>query len=109
MEFYTTSYHGTQFGNQYQYECGIGKCFWAPPGWIFAWMLELDGVYAGKNKINGWRDRNSGGNTIYITPSIWISNEKLVLQLGIGPEFQELNGHQPKQYYSADLNLGYTF
>jgi hypothetical protein len=105
----TTSYNHTKFGDQFLYEIGAGRAFDSPPGWIFAWMLEFDGVYSEKNRLNGSIDPNSGGNTIFITPSIWISNENIVFQLGVGPVFQSLNGSQAKQHYAIDLNLGYTF
>lgn len=106
----TTSYHSTKFGNQYFYELGFGRDFWTPPGWIFAWMFEVDGQYSEKNKLDGDLDQNSGGHTIYATPSFWISNEKLIIQFGIGlPITQHLFGKQPKQYYTIDFNFGWTF
>lgn len=106
----TTSYKHTKFGNQYFYECGFGRNFWTPPGWIFAWMVEVDGQYSEMNQIDGKIDRNSGGNTVYVTPSLWISNEKLILQLGVGfPAQQHLFGKQPRQYYTLNLNVGWTF
>lgn len=105
----TTPYHHTQFGNQFLYEVGAGRSFWSPPGWIFAWMIEFNGVYSGKNRLDGTKDQDSGGNMIFITPSIWISSEKIIFQLGVGPVYTHLNGNQPNQYYSIDFNFGYTF
>ena len=106
----TSLYHDTRFGNQYLYEGGLGRCFWTPPGWIFAWMIELDGLYAERNLIEGAIDPNSGGHLVYLTPSLWISSEKLTLQLGIGfPIYQDLFGDQLRQYYTLDFNIGWTF
>ncbi len=102
-------HHRTRFGNQYLYELGIGGTIDTPPGWIYAWMVEFNGVYAERNLVKGKIDRNSGGNMIFITPSIWISSDTFLLQFGIGPVFEQLYGNQPKQYYSLDLNLGYSY
>jgi hypothetical protein len=106
----TTSKHGTKFGNQFLYEFGIGRNISSPSGWIFAWMVELDGLYSWKNKFHGITDPNSGGNIIYITPSIWISSKRLILQFGPGyPIVQHLFGNQSKKFLSFDFNLGITF
>jgi len=105
----TTSNHKTKFGNQFLYQCGLGRNFPSPAGWIFAWMVEFDGTYAWKNKIHGMKDPNSGGNIIYVTPSLWISSKRLILQFGAGyPVVQHLFGNQPRQFISFDFNLGIT-
>lgn len=66
----TTSHHGTQFGDQLLYQFGFGRDFPSPSGWIVAWMVECDGLYAWKNRIKGTVDPNSGGNIIFLTPSL---------------------------------------
>lgn len=101
---------GTRFGNQILYEFGIGRNISSRPGWIFAWMVELDGFYVEKNKLDGKLDPNSGGNTIYLIPSLWISSEKLIVQFGVGgPIYQNLFGKQRKKSVIIDFNLGITF
>jgi hypothetical protein len=105
----TTTRHKTKFGDQIFYEFGIERYLPSPCGWIFALMLEIDGVYAWKDRIKGRTDPDSGGNIVYFTPSIWISSEHLIFQLGAGPVVQHLYGHQSKKFLSADFNLGYTF
>lgn len=68
--------------------------------WIFALMVEADGQYSEKDKINGIINPNSGGNVVFITPSLWISSKKLILQFGIGfPVVQDLYGNQNKMNY----------
>lgn len=106
----TTSRHGTKFGNEFLYEFGFGRYIPSPAEWLFAWMIELDGLYSQKDKIKGSIDPNSGGNVIYATPSIWISSDTIILQLGVGyPIVQHLFGHQPKKFISFDFNFGITF
>ena len=82
----------------------------SPPGWIFAWMLEVDGQYASRNIKDGKVDENSGGNVVYITPSIWISNDWLIFQLGAGGVLtQHLYGNQSRFTYQVVGNWGITF
>lgn len=100
----------TKIGNQILYECGFGRNIPSPKGWIYAWMVEFDGFYTERNRIHGVIDPNSGGNIIFMTPSLWISNAKLVFQLGAGcPIYQHLNGNQIKFTYQVIFNAGYTF
>ena len=106
----TTSKHGTQFGDQLLYEFGFGRTIPSPVGWIFAWIVEFDGVYAWKDRIERKTDPNSGGNTIYLTPSVSFANKRLIVQFGAGyPIVQHLFGHQPKQYLSLNLDIEVTF
>jgi len=67
----TTSDHGTKIGDQFLYQFGIGKNICTPHGLIYAWMIEIDGQYNKKNRIKGKIDSNSGGNIVFVTPSIW--------------------------------------
>lgn len=108
----TTTHHSTKFGNSYLYDWGFARYIDAlsPPGWIFDLMLEFNGAYIQKDKIRGVKDPNSGGNVIFITPSIWMSSERWVLQWGVSmPILQSLNGHQNKILYSIGYNLGLAF
>lgn len=106
----TTSEHRTKIGDQFLYQFGFGRNIPSPEGWIYAWMLEIDGQYNKKNRINGRIDRNSGGNAIYITPSLWISSKKMLLQFGISFPFnQNLFGNQRKFDYALNLNFAWSF
>lgn len=100
----------TKLGSQLLYEFGFGHNIPSPKGWIYAWMVEFDGVYALRNRMQGQIDPNSGGVIIFATPSIWISSEKIVFQLGAGcPVYQRLYGNQIRYTYQVVFNLGYTF
>lgn len=98
---FPTSSHGTQFGNEYLYQFGFGRRITNTKEWLFDWMIEIDGTYSEKNKIHGKVDPNSGGNIIYLTPSLWISSkDSLNFQFGIGiPIQQHLFGNQKKFDY----------
>lgn len=107
----TTSHHGTQFGNQFLYQCGVGRFIdSSPTGWIFEWIVEFDGTYIGKDKFHNVTDPDSGGNTIFITPTIWMSSKRYIFQFGVGfPIVQNLNGHQDKLNMSINYNFAVTF
>lgn len=106
----TTTGPKCKAGNQFLYQLGIGRDICTPPGWIYAWMVEMIGQYSWKSESNHRRDPNSGGNVISIIPSLWVSSETLILQLGVGyPVVQKLFGDQRKQYMSAYFNIAWTF
>lgn len=106
----TTSDHRTKFGDQFLYQFGLGRNVPSPKGWIYAWMLELDGQYNQKNRIKGRTDPNSGGNVFYITPSIWVSSKEFLFQFGVSlPLNQHLFGKQNKVEYALNLNAAWSF
>jgi hypothetical protein len=106
----TTSEHGTKIGDQFLYQWGIGKNIPSPEGWIYAWLLEVDGQYNKRNRIHGDIDPNSGGNTIYVTPSIWVSTKEMIFQFGVSlPVNQNLFGEQRKFDYALNLNFSWSF
>lgn len=105
----TTSDHRSKIGDQFLYQFGFGRSVPSPPGRIYAWMVEVDGQYNKKNRIHGEIDHNSGGNSIYVTPSLWISSEHWLLQLGVSfPINQNLFGKQNKFDYALNLNLAWS-
>jgi len=98
---------GTKQGNLIYYQCGIGRYIPCPQGWIFAALVEFDGQYGWKDKVNGLKNPSTGGNIIYLTPSLWFSSKRVILQFGAGyPVIQNLFGNQPKQHYSVNFSLG---
>ena len=81
----TTAHHGTKFGNEFFYQYGLGcNICDIDSKWLFAWMTEIDGFYVGKSRIHGLLNPDSGGNVVYITPSLWVSSKKIIIQLGAG-------------------------
>jgi hypothetical protein len=102
----------TKFGNSYLYQAGIARYIEAlsPKGWVFDLMIEFNGTYDVKDEIYGITNPNSGGNNIAITPSIWLSSDVVILQLGVSlPLLQQLNGIQTPFQYGISYNLGVGF
>lgn len=106
-----TERHATRFGNSFLYQFGLGRNIsYIPNKMIFSWLLELDGTYSDRNKIQGFVDPNSGGNLIYLTPSLWLSLQKFYVQFGVSWALsQHLLGVQNKYTYSVAGNLVWTF
>jgi len=106
----TTARAGTKTGNNFLYQAGFGRNILSiEKSFILAWMLEIDGQYSNKNTVEHTIDPNSGGNVITVTPSLWISTQKLICQLGFGlPAVQHLFGDQNKNHYSLIANFGWT-
>jgi len=106
----TASDHGTKFGDQFLYQFGLGRNIPSPKGWIYAWMIEIDGQYNKKNRIHGIIDPNSGGNVLYATPSLWVSSKEVLIQFGVSfPITQNLFGDQIKVDYALNFNFGWSF
>ena len=109
-EQFMTSKNGTKNGNSYLYQFGFGRNITDRNGWIFAWLTEIDGTYEQHNKVQGVIDPNSGGNIVYVTPSLWASTKHLILQFGVGyPVTQHLYGNQKRNTELYLANLGWTF
>ena len=103
--------NNTKFGNQVIYQAGFGKNIaYSPDNWIFMWMIELSGLYAQKRRIDGIIDQNSGGNVVFLGPSLWFSTERLIVQGGIAPViYEHLFGDQPKDFVYITFNFGWKF
>ena len=106
----TTSNHRTKIGDQFLCQFGIGKNICTPHGLIYAWMLEIDGQYNKKNRIKGKIDFNSGGNIVFVTPSIWISNKEMLFQFGFSiPINQHTFGRQNKIDFAINANFAWSY
>lgn len=106
---FTTARNGTKFGNSYLYQFGFGRNITDINGWILAWMAEIDGTYSPRNRVKGVIDFNSGGNVIYVTPSVWASTKRIIFQFGAGlPLTQHLYGNQTRETYLLAANIGWS-
>lgn len=106
----TGSDHGTKLGDKFLYECSIGRNIPSPEGWIYACVVEMDGEYSKKNRMHGVLDPDSGGNVIYLTPSLWVSSKRVVLQFGVSfPVNQNWFGSQRKFDYALNFNFSWAF
>lgn len=102
-------------GAQLIYQAGIGRNICNPKGWILDWLVELTGSFADSDSMRslsvGRRIyRNTGGNVVYLAPSLWLSTERCIIQAGIaGVIAQSMSDPSMQNRYCAILNVGWTF
>jgi len=70
-------------------------------------ILEANGIWRGKQKIDGEKDKNSGGNTILISPGARVGmNSRMTIYFSVGfPVIQDLDGEQNKMDYRTILGI----
>ena len=107
----TTSRKNTKFGNEFLYQFGLSRNIsYKADKWILNWMIELDGFYEQRDKVLGMIDRNSGGHTLILGPSLWFSTQRFMAQGGISAViFEHLFGIQPKNQYFVAAVVGWKF
>lgn len=101
----------TKYGNQVLYECGLSRNIsYKEDGYIFNWMIELDGFYEQQDKECGACNPNSGSNTILFGPSLWFSTKHFSIQGGIsGVIYEKLQGKQNRNKYYITVDIGWKF
>lgn len=104
-------YQNIHRGSQYYYQFGLGRNIASATNkYILFGLLEVDGEYDKKDKIAGQYDPDSGGNIVYMTPSLSYSTKQFIVQLGVSwPLLQQLNGVQDKIQYLSAMNIIWTF
>ena len=108
---FKTASDKTRLGNEFLYQMGVGRNICTIDSeLIIAGLVEMNGQYVGKTKIMGDIDPDSGGNVIYLTPSLWFSTQKASFQFGFGvPVTQRLFGNQNRNDYLVAANFGWNF
>jgi hypothetical protein len=107
----TTSHHHTKIGNSLLYQFGLGKNIaYSTDHWLLNWMVELDGIYKQRDKVCGVVDCNTGGNSVYLGPSIFFSTQRFEMDIGIQAVVaQHLFGNQKRDNYFAEAYFGWKF
>ncbi len=98
----------TKQGDNFLYQLGIGRNIHHSQKHTYLFLVEFLGSTFKRDKTNGIRDSNSGGNLIFIAPSFWFSSERFLLQIGFSaPILQKLNGNQNPFRYQLAIDLGW--
>lgn len=98
-----------RFGNNLHYDFTIDYVTRAERNLFF--VLEFNGIRAGRHEENGSKVRNSGGNTLFVSPGIeYLPLPYLILESSVQiPVVQDLNGRQPEKRVSVVMGLRYLF
>ncbi len=98
-----------RFGNNLHYDFTVDYVTLAERNLFF--VLEFNGINAGRNEENGRKARNSGGHTLFISPGIeYLPLPYLILESSVQiPIVQDLNGRQPEKRVSLLFGFRYLF
>lgn len=98
-----------RFGNNLHYDFTVDYVTLAERNLFF--VLEFNGINAGRNEEDGRKARNSGGHTLFISPGIeYLPLPYLILESSVQiPVVQNLDGRQPEKRVSLVFGLRYLF
>lgn len=98
-----------RFGNNLHYDFTID--YVTLEGRNLFFVLEFNGINAGRNEDSGKNVRNSGGHTLFISPGMeYLPLPYLILESSVQiPVVQDLNGRQPEKRVSLVFGVRYLF
>lgn len=73
-------------------------------------VLELNGFWMGRTRVNGSTVRGSGGNVLFLSPGVQLAMKRLILEASVQvPVLQDLNGPQLETDFVAVLSVRVPF
>jgi hypothetical protein len=104
----TGTKNNIKFGDRFIYQGGMGRNARFFNNLLITLLLEYTGFLEQRDVVNNIVDTNSGGNTLFLGPSLYIATETVYFQCGIiFPILQQLNGCQSASSYIWGVFLGY--
>ncbi|MEN8198222.1 MAG: transporter, partial [Pseudomonadota bacterium] len=93
-----TRANGIRFGNVARFDASLQYRLWprnldgGVPGFLYG-VIELNLIHRRKNRVNGARDSNSGGTTLFLFPALQYVTKRWIIEAGVQlPVAQNLNG-----------------
>ncbi|MBI4490073.1 MAG: transporter [Deltaproteobacteria bacterium] len=98
-----------RFGNKLHYDFTVDYVTLQERNLFF--VLEFNGINAGRNEENEKKVRSSGGHTLFISPGIeYLPLPYVILESSVQiPIVQDLNGRQPEKRISLVFGVRYLF
>ncbi len=91
----------------------VGGVRRTPTGYLepdTVWLLELNGEYGQRGKLNGTNLPDTGGTEWFISPGIFWTLRNFAIKAGVQiPIYHNLNGNQEKSDYRAKMTLEWHF
>ena len=79
------------------------------PGFLYG-VLESNLVYQGKNAVNGVKDADSGGTTLFLAPGLQYVTKRWIAETAIQlPVVQDLNGTALENDYIVRAGIRFNF
>ena len=105
-----------EFGDVLSYNLSYQRRLWprelpeeGVPSFLYG-VVEVNGSYAQKDKINGVRDGDSGGHTVFFSPGIqWVSSRWIVEAAVQIPIVQERHGDALEAGSAVILGVHFRF
>ncbi|MCI0538475.1 MAG: transporter [Verrucomicrobiales bacterium] len=102
----STEANNFRFGNTLAHDAAFQYRLWpwqlperGVPSFVYG-LLELNGIWAERNELNGGRVGDSGGYTLFVSPGLQYVTRRWVAELSVQlPVVQALNGNQLETDY----------
>ncbi len=108
--YLTTTNHSTKQGNIFFYQAGFGRYLTTIYKAIAVLLLDINGSYIQKTTTNGITNNNTGGNIIFMGPSLSITANQWEIKGGIQfPAYQRFNNTQNKQSFQSLISISLVF
>lgn len=113
---FNTKASSYEFGDVFKYNVAYQRRVWPrtlPEKGVYSQVnlvLELNGEHARKDKSNEDIVKDSGGNTLFLSPGLQFAAKRWVLETSLQlPIIQDLNGDQIETDYTIVTSLRLTF
>ena len=110
----TTERHDFEAGDRFRYDVAYRYRLW-PRRFgkrllQLNGLLELNGFWTGRTRVDGSTLRNSGGNVLFLSPGVQIAMKRLILEASVQvPVLQDLNGPQLETDFVGVLSVRVPF
>ncbi len=110
----TTERNGVEAGDQLQYDVAYRYRFWPKKfgGRLVQLngVLELNGRWTGRSRVDGSTESNSGGNVLFLSPGVQFITQRFIVEASVQvPVVQDLNGSQLEKDFVAVFSLRVPF
>ena len=112
---FNTQAHGFAFGDEARLDLSFQKRVYprklggGVPGFLYV-VLESNLVRRGENRVDGARDRDSGGTAWFLTPGVQYVTRRIVVETAVQlPVVQNLNGDALENDFTATVSVRVNF
>lgn len=107
--------NGFEFGNIAELNASVQYRLWPEElssgvtGFLYG-VMEINFIYADKNRISGFDDPDSGGTRLFLVPGVQYVTKRWIVEAAIQlPVVQDLNGMSLENGYIARTGLRFNF
>lgn len=110
----TTERHDREAGDRFRYDVAYRYRLWPErfEGRLLQLngILEVNGIWTGRTRVDGSTVRDSGGNVLFLSPGVQFAMKRLILEASVQvPVLQDLNGPQLERDFVGVLSVRVPF